>query len=264
MPTLVDVPFYEPVIMGSPLYIWIMSILAFLLVMGAFGVYSEIYMRMREVWGFRDASASGKPMAIIRGSAGKILFETVDYVANVFKAINLPLSWIVTAPVSGQLGKVNVIDVSDDWNIVTNVDIGWAIQYSAESWNLRQIEQNKELEHPLPIEDLPLIIDWQTYQLHLMNGDLERMFPQGVILPPFRIIDFTEQRRYLPRWSASHFAGFINREVERRLEQLKATTDVEGAKRVMMYLMAGGGVFLVCCALGYLILRMAETGGVAI
>lgn len=251
--TIVDVPWYDPVMMGQPFYMIIIYGLTFAIAVGCLLFYTEVYTRMKEVWGYRDAAASGKPMAIVRGMSGKIWMETVDYVANVFKSINLPLAWIITAPVNGQIGKVNTIDVSDDWNVVHNVDIGYAIQYSAEKWNELVRESNPNADQ----EKLDLIVDWDTYNKHLMNGDLKELFPTGVILPPFRIIDFREIQRYCPKWKASHFSGYLNQEVEKRMQKKKE--DEESAKKMAMWLAAGGIAFLICAVIGYLLLSHPQT-----
>jgi hypothetical protein len=251
--TIIDVPYYDPVIMGNPCYMVIIYFLIFVIVVGCLLFYTEVYTRMKEVWGYRDAAASGKPMAIVRGMSGKIWMETVDYVANVFKSINLPLAWIITAPVNGQIGKVNTIDVSDDWNVVHNVDIGFAIQYSAETYNNKVIKDNPEADR----EKLDLIVDWETYNTHLMKGDLKELFPKGIILPPFRIIDFREIGRYLPKWKASHFSGYLTQEVEKRMQKKKE--DEESAKKMAMWLAAGGLAFLICAVLGYMLLTNPHT-----
>lgn len=250
--TIVDVPYYDPVIMGNPFYMIAIYALLFFLAVGGLLFYTEVYTRMKEVWGYRDAAASGKPMAIVRGMSGKIWMETVDYVANVFKSINLPLAWIITAPVNGQIGKVNTIDVSDDWNIVHNVDIGFAIQYSAEKWNELILKNNPDKDP----EKMDLIVDWDTYNYHLLNGDMKELFPHGIVLPPFRIIDFREIGRYLPKWKASHFSGYLNQEVEKRMQKKKE--DEESAKKMAMWLAAGGLAFLICCTLGYLLLSSPQ------
>ena len=246
--TIVDVPLYDPVIAGNPFYMILIYSLAFFIFVGALLVYTEIYSRMKEVWGYRDASASGKTMAIVRGMSGKMWMETVDDVANVFKSINLPLAWIITAPVNGQFGKVNTIEVCDDLNIVHNPDIGWAMQYSAEQWNRIIIEENPDADP----ETLDLIVDWKSYEKHLMNGDLKELFPRGIVLPPFRFVDFKEIERLCPKWKASHFSGYLNQEVEKRMQKKQA--DEESAKKMAMWLAAGGIVFLLCCVVGYLLL----------
>lgn len=252
---LMAVPLYDPVIMGMPFYMATIYILVFVIVVGCLLFYTEVYSRMKEVWGYRDAAASGKPMAIVRGMSGKIWMETVDYVANVFKSINLPLAWIITAPVNGQIGKVNTIDVSDDWNVVHNVDIGYAIQYSAEMWNKRVRAENNTNEDG----ELDLIRDWDSYNKHLMNGNLKELFPDGIVLPPFRIIDFREIQRYLPKWKASHFSGYLTQEVEKRMQKKKE--DEESAKKMAMWLAAGGLAFLICAVIGYLLLSSPKTLG---
>jgi len=251
--TIVDIPFYDPVVMGTPFYMVLIYFLFFAIFVGVVLFYTEVYSKMREVWGYRDAAASGKSMAIVRGMSGKIWMETVDYVANVFKSIKLPLAWIITAPVNGQIGKVNTIDVSDDWNIVHNVDIGFAIQYSAEKLNEKILEENPSKDP----DELDLINDWDSYSRHLLNGDLQDMFPTGIILPPLRIIDFREIGRYLPKWKASHFSGYLNQEVEKRLQKKKE--DEESAKKMAMWLAAGGLAFLICCVIGYLLLSSPHT-----
>lgn len=240
--TIITIPLYEPLVMGFPFYMVLIGMLGLILIFGLMLFKIEVYDRMQPVWGFRDASASGKPQAIIRGMNGKIWLESVEYVANVFSAMSLPLKWIITAPVSGQMGKVNTIEVSDDWNIVHNVDIDYAIVAAVHEWNK---------DHPLGDDDH--IFDSHTFMKHLMNGGLDKKFPDGVVLPPFRIVDMNEVRRYLPKWSASHHSGFINAKVEERLgDKLKEVPDM------MKYALIAAGAVILAGVLAYVMITAAH------
>jgi len=281
MAPIIDVPFYDPVVLGNPAYIWIMMIEAIIIFAIVMLGYTEIYQRMEPVWGYRDASQSGKTLAIVRGTSGKMWMEPVENVAGIFQAIGAPLKWILTAPVSGQFGKVNAIDVSDDWNIVHNVDIDYAILIAIRAHNA-DIESKYPLEiteEYLKVDPLDpqegdqqaetresrrlfnykmqqenLIYDYPTFEKHIMNGDLQHRFPNDIVLPPLRIISFKEIQRYLPKWKASHMAGYLNEMVARRAKP----EDVESAKKAAMWLAAGGIIFLTCCALGYILITSAH------
>jgi hypothetical protein len=233
-------PLYEPVISGFPFYIILLVFAAMFLGFGLLAFYTEVYVKMKPVWGFRSAVANSTPLAIITGMNHTIWMESIEYVAGIFRSLDLPLMWILTSKTAaGQMGgKVNTIFLGDDWNIVHDQDIDYAIVYAARKWNE---------EHPDKY-----IKDWETFELHLMNGDLDQMFPEGIKLPPFRIVDTTEIQRYLPKWAAAHHAGYINQEVAKR-ENKDKEVDKKG-----FYLMILGGLIIVAlCAIGYMILKSA-------
>jgi hypothetical protein len=224
--------------MGNPFYIWIIIFGAGIFALLLVAFWTEVYTVMKPVWGFRSAAKNHTPMAIITGMNHNIWMESTEYVAGIFKSLELPLMWILTSKTAaGQMGgKVNTIFLGDDWNIVHDQDIDYAIAYAAQEWNK---------EHPDQF-----IKDWGTFEQHLMNGDLDRMFPEGIRLPPFRVVDTTEIQRYLPKWAASHHAGYINQEVAKRENK-----NPEQNQKAMYFLMGAGIFFLACAAISYLILK---------
>lgn len=235
---LINIPLYEPVIAGNPFYIWVIMILGAALVFALLIFYKEVYEPMQPVWGFRTAakkSDAKSTQAIIRTMNGKIWLEPLDFIANVFESLNLPLRWIITVPVSGQMGKVNTIDVSDDWNVVHNLDIDYAIVEAAHRWT------EKYPNDPL--------YDWNSFQTKLMDGSLDAMFPQGIKLPPFRVVDMHEIRRYRPKWHAAHHSGFINAKVEER----KGDEEKKG-QTLIKYFAIGAVLIIIASAIGYVML----------
>ena len=242
MATIVDLPLYEPLVLGLPFYMIIIGGLFVLLMIGLILFKTEVYDQMQPVWGFRHAAASGKPQMIVQGMNGKMWLESVDHVANIFRSLTLPLMWIITVPVSGQMGKVNTSIVSDDWNIVHNIDIDYAIVEVAHAWNIREDDK--------PESDREYIHNWDTFSKHLMNGDFKSMMPEGVILPPFRVVDLHELKNYLPKWDAAHHAGYINQEVNnRRKDETK-----EGVE-IVKYAVIAGAILLISAIFAYLIIQ---------
>jgi hypothetical protein len=247
MATIVDLPLYNPVVAGLPFYIIVIGGLVLLLIMALIVFKTEVYDQMQPVWGFRNASASGKPQMIITGMNGKMWLESVDHVANIFRSLTLPLMWIITVPVAGQMGKVNTAIVSDDWNIVHNQDIDYAIVEIAHAWN--------EKQNAKPESEREFVHDWDSFSKHLMNGDFKTMMPEGVILPPFRVVDFHELKNYLPKWDAAHHAGYINQEVNnRRKDETKEGTEI------LKFAVIGGAVLMICAIFAYLIIQQAGAG----
>jgi hypothetical protein len=239
---LIAVPLYEPIIMGNPFYVWLLMFGGMAVGLGLIAFYTEIYVKMKPVWGYRAAASGNIPITIVTGMNHKIWMETTEYIAGIFKSLDLPLMWILTSTTAaGQMGRVNTTFAGDDWNIIHDQDIDYAIVYAARKWN-----EGKNQEAPEYIKD------WGTFETHLMNGDLDKMFPDGIKLPPFRIVDTHEIRRYLPKWTASHHAGYINQEVAKR-ENKDKTDDKKG-----FYLLILGGLIIVAlCAIGYMILKSA-------
>jgi len=244
MPTI-DIPLYEPMVLGNPFYMILIMFLGAIIVLGAIAFKTEVYDIMRPVWGFRDSAASGKPQMIVQGMNGKMWLETVDHVANIFRSLTLPLMWIITIPVAGQMGKVNTSIVSDDWNIIHNLDVDYAIAEIVHNWNA-----NEELR---PEEERQYIHDWDTFSFHLMSGNLAQMYPKGVTLPPFCVVDLHEIKAYLPKWDAAHHAGYINQEVaNRRKDEDKKGTEL------IKYAVVAGAVVVLCCVFGYILLSNAR------
>lgn len=246
MADIVTIPLYDPVIAGNPFYIvLIMFMGAFIIMMGV-AFYTEVYVRLKPVWKFRTADRENTPISIITGMNHKIWMETTEYVAGIFRSLELPLMWILTSTTAaGQMGKVNTTFVGDDWNIVHDQEIDYAIVYAVRKWN-----EGKNTE------DVEFITDWETFELHLMNSDLDRMFPEGIKIPPLRIVNTHEIKRYLPKWAASHHAGYINQEVVKR-----ETKDKEDSKKQLYFLAGGGLLMLALCALGYVLITSAKCQG---
>jgi len=242
MATIVDLPLYEPILMGFPFYIWLVIGLGGMLVIGVVLFKTEVYDIMQPVWGFRASASSGKPQMIIQGMNGKIWLETVEHVANIFRSISLPLMWIITVPIAGQMGKVNTAIASDDWNIVHNLDIDYAIIAIATAWNT--IEEEK------PEAERRYIHDWDTFSKHLVSGDFKTIMPEGVILPPFRVVDLNEIKTYLPKWNAAHHAGYINQEVNNRIKK-----DEKGGTEIIKFALVAGAILLICAIFAYLIMQ---------
>lgn len=264
MATIVNLPLYDPVLMGNPLYIWIILFLGAAVVLGAIAFKTEFLDVMAPVMGFRDSARSNKPQMIVQGMNGKMWLESVDHVANIFRSMTLPLMWIITVPVAGQMGKVNTSIVSDDWNIVHNIDIDYAIVEIAHRWNDIQEQIMKTLVHEntgLPYDEEEkmvyaqdnLIYNWDTFDKHLMNGDLFALVPEGVTLPPFRVVDLHEVKNYLPKWDAAHHAGYINQEVANR----KGDEEKKG-ETLVKYAIVAGAILLICAVFSYLLITNAH------
>ena len=242
MPTIIDVPLYEPLILGFPFYMFLIGVLGLILVFGLMIFKLEIYDRLEPVWGHRSASAHNSPEALVFGMSGKLRLLAVTEIAGVFSAMGLPLKWIQTVPSQGQLGKVNSIVVSDDWNIVSNIDVNYAIVEIVHKWN--ELHQEGTADH---------IFNWESFERPLMDGRIDNMYPDGIKLPPFRNVNLHEIKRYLPKWTASHHAGYINDEInKRRLE------DDKQGMGMMKYAIIAAGIVMLASVMGYILLTSAK------
>lgn len=258
MPDLIAIPLYEPVIMGNPFYIYIIVFLIAGLALGIIAFKTEVFDPMQPVWGFRAAArkkGADANLAIVVGMNGKLWMETIEHISNIFSSMALPLKWIITVPVVGQFGRVNTSFVCDDWNIVHNLDNDYAIVEAINKWNSKVELTNILIKKAdgTDTEELDLIYDWTTFEKHLMDGSLDDMFPEGIQLPPLRVVNFHEVRRYLPKWNAAHHAGYINQEVAKRLEK----EDKEG-KTLLTFALIAGAIMVVCAALCYAILTLVK------
>jgi hypothetical protein len=245
---IIALPLYEPIVAGLPFYIVLLMFMGAALVLGFLIFWTEVFVPLKPVWGFRSASKNNVPMTIVTGMNHKIWFEATEYIAGIFKSLNLPLMWILTSTTAaGQMGKVNTTFVGDDWNIVHDQDIDYAIVYAIDKWNEK---------HPAPTDpniETEFIYDWASFEKHLMNGELDKLFPEGIKLPPFRVVDTHEIRRYLPKWTAAHHAGYINQEVAKR-----ETKDKDEGKRLLMFSIGAGVLVIALCAIGYMIITTAK------
>jgi hypothetical protein len=221
-----QVPLYNPVIAGMPFYFWVIVFGVMIFAFVLMAVYALIYVPMKPVWGFRASNLFSQPCSIVKGRNGQIWFETTEYVAGIFNAMKLPLKWIITAPVTGNLGKAQITYMSDDWNVVHELDIDYAIVEICRRWNMHMRQEYPDTPIDQLVKDNRLVHNWDTFELHLMNGDLRNFIPKGITLPPLRTVDLNEVIRYLPKWTASHFSGYINSEVEKRLKE-KAGPDMK-------------------------------------
>jgi Flp pilus assembly pilin Flp len=265
--TIVDIPLYDPVLFGNPLYVWIILILTGAIAIILIAVKTEIIDPLQPVWGFRDAVRNNKPQMLVQGMNGKMWLETVEHVANIFKSMRLPLMWIVTIPVVGQMGKVNTSIVSDDWNIIHNIDIDYAIVEIVHRWNAEQkniissmvkedddgniIEYTED--EKLEFARTRMIYNWDSFNTHLMNGDLTRFVPEGVVLPPLRVVNLNEIKIYLPKWDAAHHAGYINQAVAERSKD-----DEKQGNTMVKYAIISGAILLICAVFSYLIITTAK------
>jgi hypothetical protein len=247
------VPLYNPVIAGLPFYFILIIVMGIMMMFGMLMFWQYFYEPMKPVMGFRTAALHNKPQSIIHGMNGQIWLEATEYVAGLFRSLNLPLMWIITAPVSGQMGKVGTTEMSDDWNIVHNIDIDYAIVEIVHRYNEDVKAKNPEMSYDDMVKDNLIIYDFKTFSSRLMDGTLDSFVPEGVKLPPFRIVDLHEVRRYLPKWTAAHFAGYINQEV---LKRIKKPQD-EG-KEMMKYAIVAGGIIIIAAVFAYLILQMGS------
>jgi hypothetical protein len=243
--TLVAIPFYEPVTMGFPMYIWIIIGLVVAIIFMLLAFKTEVYDRMQPVWGFRAASSGNKPLAIVNGMSGKIWMETVENIGNIFESMNLPLKWILTVPSQGQFGKANTIYLCDDLNTTINLDIDYALVAAAEAWN--------EIEALKPEAEQEILYDWNTFEKPLMDGRLDALFPDGIKLPPIRVINFNDIRRLHPKWMPAHHSGYINAKIAERTEG-----EEKDGKTFLKFVVIGGIFLIICCAFSYLILSMIK------
>jgi len=250
---LQSVPLYNPVIAGLPFYIIIIFFLFGALVFGFVLFWQYVYEPMKPVWGFRTASIHNISQSLIHGMNGQIWLEATEYVAGLFRSLGLPLMWIITAPVTGQMGKVSTTEMSDDWNIVHNIDIDYAIVEIVHRFNEKAKVDNPGITLDELVKADLVIYDFKSFNTRLMDGTLDAFVPEGVRLPPFRIVDLHEVRKYLPKWTAAHFAGYINQEVAKRDKKKQ-----DEGKQLMTYALIAGAIFLIACVIGYLILQMGR------
>jgi hypothetical protein len=245
------VPLYNPVIAGIPFYIVMLIFMGGALIFGGIAFWQYVYEPMKPVWGFRTAALGNKPQSIIHGMNGQIWLESTEYIAGLFRSLGLPLMWIITAPVSGQMGKVSTLEMSDDWNIVHNIDIDYAIVEIVHRFNEDAKAKNPDSTYDDLVKSGLVIHDYKTFEKKLMDGTLDAFIPKGITLPPFRIVDLHEVRRYLPKWTAAHFAGYINQEVAKRMKK-----DDDAGKDLMKWGIIAAGLILLAAVFAFLILQM--------
>jgi hypothetical protein len=82
---------------------------------------------------------------------------------------------------------------------------------------------------------------------------LNKFVPEGVVLPPLRVVNLNEIKIYLPKWDAAHHAGYINQAVAERSKE-----DEKQGNTMVKYAIISGAILLICAVFSYLIITTAK------
>lgn len=240
---------FDMLVIGLPLYFWIMFVLAaVLIVVVVYAVY--VWYNLGPVWGWWVANRKNTPMALKQNKNRRAKMVPMDSVAHIFHDAENPEMWHQTSTESAQyLGGVPMVHVVDWHDWVDDEVMNEAIVVAAEGWN-KHCEETGETEKD---EKSNLIYDYVSFQKHLANGDLKRFFKDGVPIPAFFFTDLTDVEQYMPKdRSASTFGGFLT--------YYSGKFAADAAKSIwglVLPIAAICGMVLITSIIAYLILKMA-------
>jgi hypothetical protein len=245
--------FFDTPIIGAPLFFWIGVAWFVMNVLVGIWVIYVWYWVMNPVRGYFSAAWNHKPMGRLVSKTRKVKLITLEYLAKIYQNTGLSLAWILTSDTAVMnWGGVPTLDVFDDWGIAEDVNLDSAIKILADDWNER--EEKRELAGKDDRRDL--IVTNKDFDRHLLAGDFDQICKDHkVVLPPLRIIDLEQIKRYRAheKMDASAHYGFIQSEVAR------AKADEIKKSNTALWLGIGVmGFILVSSILGYFFLSSAH------
>lgn len=222
-------------ILGIPWSIWGFVALGLaLLISNALWIW--YWWTMGPVSGYWRASRTNTDLGILCLKSGRMQFHAMNYVAGIFNAVGLPLSWIQRSPDSHRFGAVNAKIFLDCWGISTDPKLQTAVKTAVTEWN-----ETHDDEQITAYSDL--------YNL-IRAGQIS----DPILMPAVAEVPLYEIERYLPHIGAGDLEGHIAERVAEETDDLrsgswpgwmKAFIAIEIVVCVIMaivYLLGGSGV----------------------
>ena len=190
-------------ILGLPWFIWGFVVLG-LVILFSNALWIWYWWTMGPVSGYFRASRTGTDLGIVCLKSGRMRFYAMDYVAGIFNAVGLPLSWIQRSPDSHRFGAVNAKIFLDTWGIATDPKLQAAVKAAILDWN----ETHTESEQIADYKDL--------YDL-IKAGKIA----DPILMPAVTEVPLYEIERYLPHIGAGDLEGHIAERVAEETDDLK-------------------------------------------
>ena len=192
----------EGMILGLPWFIWGFVVLG-LVVLFSNAIWIWYWWTMGPVSGYFRAARTNSDLGIVALKSGRMRFYAMDYVAGIFNAVGLPLSWIQRSPDSHRFGAVNAKIFLDTWGIATDPKLQAAVKVVVLEWN-----ETHEDEQIANYADL--------YNL-IKAGRID----DPILMPAVCEVPLYEVERYLPHIGAGDLEGHIAERVAEETDDLK-------------------------------------------
>ncbi|MDD5049999.1 MAG: hypothetical protein WC489_07305 [Patescibacteria group bacterium] len=230
----------EPMILGLQWYIWgfLALVLALMFTAAAFIFY---WWKMGPCGDYFGAARRNQDLGFLAMKSGRAKFIAMDYIAGVFNAIKIPLSWIQRSPDSFRFGEINAKIFMDQWGIATDPKIQQAVKVIVEEWNDEHITQDG-----IPYDQ---ITDYRSLMDKIIKGQID----DPVIIPAVCEVPLYEIERYLPKIKAADFEAHV---AERVSEEIADRTGTGLPGWVKLFIIAQLGIVALCIG-GYIILNGA-------
>ena len=190
-------------ILGLPWFIWGFVVLG-LVILFSNALWIWYWWTMGPVSGYFRASRTNTDLGSVCLKSGRMRFYAMDYVAGVFNAVGLPLSWSQRPPDSHRFGAVNAKIFLDTWGIATDPKLQAAVKAAILDWN----ETHTESEQIADYKDL--------YDL-IKAGKIA----DPILMPAVTEVPLYEIERYLPHIGAGDLEGHIAERVAEETDDLK-------------------------------------------
>lgn len=204
---------YGPMmILGLPWYIWAIVALgvALMLVIGLFIWY---WWTMGPCGPYFRAARKGTDLGLIGMKSGRMKFVNLDYLAGVFRELDLKLSWLQRSKESWRFGQCNAKLVCDMWGIATEPKIQQAVKTAV----LEHNAQEKIAEDTAALSGFEYDPDYIYDYASLYDAVKEGQIKDPVLIPAVYEVPVWEIRHFL----AEIGPGDLNGHVDARLAQEK-------------------------------------------
>ncbi|MFA5408236.1 MAG: hypothetical protein WC343_05635 [Bacilli bacterium] len=189
-------------ILGLPWFIWGFVVLG-LVVLFSNALWIWYWWTMAPVSGYFRAARTNSDLGIVALKSGRMRFYAMNYVAGIFTAVGLPLSWIQRSPDSHRFGAVNAKIFLDTWGIATDPKLQAAVKVVVLEWN--ETHEDEQIADYADLYDL------------IKAGRID----DPILMPAVCEVPLYEVERYLPHIGAGDLEGHIAERVAEETDDLK-------------------------------------------
>ena len=204
---------YGPMmILGLPWYIWAIVGL-FVALMITVGVFIWYWWSMGPCKAYSQACRNNTDLGILGMKSGRMKFVTLDYLAGVFRELDLKLGWLQRSNESWRFGAVNAKLVCDMWGIATEPKIKEAVKVAVMQHNAAE----KVAEETAALAGFEYESNYITDYADLYTAVCDGTITDPILIPAVYEVPLFEVRHFL----AEIGPGDLNGHVDARLAQEK-------------------------------------------
>ena len=240
--------FFDNVVMGAPVYFWMIFMLGMICVCGVILVVYYRFFILDKVWAFVECYKRKTPLALIRTRYRKAYLKSLKYLAQTFIDEDSGDMWSATAlETSSNMEGVNLIEAVDYYDWLQDPILNQAIHELAFEWNVKNPEDK--------------IYNSNDFQKKLSEGKLSDLFEGKEIItcvtkgqvpvPAFFYVDMAKIEQYLPKnRSSTLLAG-----VAQKLGDGIGTKSSIDPKMLAYAAIGGATLIIIASIIAYLILK---------